>query len=72
MYSDGIGWGDAKEKVFQKINLELAPIRDQYFDLLEKPDYINDVLNAGAKSVKPMAKELLDKVKEATGISLIK
>src|SRR5262249_30212233 len=28
-YADGIGWGDAKQKVFERVDAELAPMRDR-------------------------------------------
>ena len=33
MFSDGIGWGDAKQKVFEELNQILTPIREKYLEL---------------------------------------
>ena len=36
-FDDGIGWGDAKKKLFTKINEEISPLRDKYFELMDNP-----------------------------------
>ena len=48
-YADGIGWGDAKQIVFECINAALQEPREKYHELIQSPDTINDILNAGAK-----------------------
>ena len=70
-YLDGIGWGDAKKKLFLKINNEIEPIRASYFELLEKPQLLNELFAEGASKVRPQAKELLSKVRDAVGIAQI-
>src|SRR5689334_12646113 len=32
-FADGIGWGDAKQKLFERINAELAPLREKYEEI---------------------------------------
>src|ERR1044071_204821 len=29
-YADGIGWGDAKQRLFERIDAEVAPMRERY------------------------------------------
>ena len=36
-FEEGIGWGDAKKKLFTKINQEISPLRDKYFELINNP-----------------------------------
>lgn len=68
-YADGIGWGDAKQIVFEKINTELAEARDRYNDLMARPGDINDILLAGAEKARVHSRALMDRLREATGIS---
>ena len=70
-YDDGIGWGDAKNLLFNKINSEIEPIREKYNELNNKSNIINDLLNEGANKVRPQAKELIDQIRDLIGISKI-
>jgi tryptophanyl-tRNA synthetase len=70
-YQDGIGWGDAKKKLFSIINAEISPIREKYFELNDKPNLLNDLFSEGAQKVRPQAKELVEKLREAVGINKI-
>ena len=70
-YKDGIGWGDAKKKLFSIINSEIFPIREKYFELNDKPNLLNDLFSEGAQKVRPQAKELVEKLREAVGINKI-
>ena len=70
-YKDGIGWGDAKKKLFSIINSEISPIREKYFELNDMPNLLNDLFSEGAQKVRPQAKELVEKLREAVGINKI-
>ena len=70
-YKDGIGWGDAKKKLFSIINSEISPIREKYLELNDKPNLLNDLFSEGAQKVRPQAKELVEKLREAVGITKI-
>ncbi len=67
-YQNGIAWGEMKQILFEKINQELAPMREKYNELIQRPDYIEAILQAGANRVRPMSKELLGQVRSAIGI----
>jgi len=71
LYADGVGWGEAKKLVFNDLNAIIEPVRDRYFDLLQKSDYLNEVLDHGSSKVAPIAKELLEKVRDLVGIKKI-
>ncbi len=51
-YTDGIGWGDAKQKVFERVNAELAPLREKYERIRSMPAYVEDTLQKGAKRLR--------------------
>ena len=70
-YDEGISWGDAKQKLFLKINSQLEPIRNKHDELQQNKDYINDVLHDGAKKAKFYAAEKISQIKEVIGISKI-
>nr|MDQ3039682.1 tryptophan--tRNA ligase [Pseudomonadota bacterium] len=46
-YAEGIGWGDAKQKLFERIDAEVAPLREQYEALIAKPAEIEAILRDG-------------------------
>ena len=64
----GIGWGDAKQKVFDRVNAELAPLRAHYEALIAKPGVIEDALQAGAKKARALAQPLLARLRDAVGL----
>jgi tryptophanyl-tRNA synthetase len=70
-YDDGIGWGDAKNLLYNKINNEVQHIRDKYNELNDKPHIINDLLNEGANKVRPQAKDFIGEIRDLIGISKI-
>jgi tryptophanyl-tRNA synthetase len=67
-YADGIGWGDAKQKVFERIDAELAPMRAKYETLIAKPEAIEDALRAGANKARALAQPLLTRLRDAVGL----
>jgi len=44
----GMGYGDAKKMLLQKVTTFFAPYRQKRAELLAKPDYVEDVLREGA------------------------
>ena len=69
-YAEGIGWGEAKQRLFEAINQELAEPRAKYEELMAQPEKIKDILKVGANKVKPRAEKILATVKKAIGVSL--
>lgn len=67
-YAEGIAWGEMKQILFEKIDTEIAPMREEYNKLMARPDYIEAVLYAGAERIRPMSKALLSEVRQAVGI----
>ena len=54
------------------MNSRLSPIREKSEELKRKKDFINDLLYAGAEKVRPLAFEMLGRVRDIVGISKIK
>ncbi len=67
-FADGIGWGDAKQKVFERINSELTPMREKYDALIADPAQIEDRLRAGAARARAMATPFVARLREAVGL----
>ncbi|MEC8908261.1 MAG: tryptophan--tRNA ligase [Pseudomonadota bacterium] len=71
-FEEGIGWGDAKKKLFALINEEIAEARERYEDLLARPADIEAELQKGAEKARVVSKPMLAQVREAIGISGLK
>ncbi|HXD83534.1 MAG TPA: tryptophan--tRNA ligase [Rudaea sp.] len=67
-YADGIGWGDAKQKVFERVNAELAPMREKYDALIGDPAQIEDRLHAGAARARALATPFVARLRYAVGL----
>ena len=67
-YADGIGWGDAKKKLFALVNEEIAEAREKYNDLLTRPQDIEAELQKGAEKARKLSVPLMEQVREAVGI----
>ncbi len=67
-FLDGIAWGEAKKELFELVNNEVAESRERYNALLENPEYIEEILQQGAKKARAYATPMLAKLREAVGI----
>ena len=67
-YADGIGWGDAKQKLFERINSELSPMRERYNALVSEPGVIEGALAGGAERVRHLAAPFLATLRHAVGL----
>lgn len=67
-YAEGIAWGEMKQVLFERINDEIAPMREKYDKLMAQPEYIEAVLKAGADRIRPVSRSLLNEVRQAIGI----
>lgn len=67
-YAEGIGWGDAKQKLFERLDAELAPMRERYDALVAKPGDLEDILHAGAARARKLAGPFLDTLRHAAGL----
>jgi tryptophanyl-tRNA synthetase len=68
-YADGIGWGDAKQQLFERIDAEVAPMREKYEALMAKPGEIEAILRDGAARLRVRhATPTLQRLREAVGL----
>ena len=69
LFEDGIGWGDAKQKVFEDLNQMLLPIREKFMELSNNKNFIEEILKSGAEKVRLHTVPALKEVKKLVGIS---
>ena len=67
-YADGIGWGDAKQMLFERIDHEVAPMRERYQELINQPHAIEQLLQAGAAKAREVATPFMREVRHAVGL----
>lgn len=67
-FAAGIGWGDAKQLLFDKINDEIAPFRARYEELMNNPKELEEILQMGADKARRHSRKQLDKARRAIGI----
>ena len=69
LFEDGIGWGDAKQKVFEDLNQMLLPMREKFMELSNNKKFIEEILKSGAEKVRLHTVPALKEVKKLVGIS---
>ncbi|MDO4427779.1 MAG: tryptophan--tRNA ligase [Moraxella sp.] len=67
-FETGIGWGEAKETLFEKINSEIAPFREKYVHLMKNPKEMEEILQMGAEKARRESRKRLEKVRKLIGI----
>ena len=71
-YGEGIAWGDAKAMLFERIDREIAPLRQHYNHLMTHPDEVEAILLQGADKARAYAEPLLRDVRNAVGLRPLK
>lgn len=64
----GLGWGEAKNRLFQLLDNELGEPRERYHQLIERPADLEDILQHGAKKARAVATPFLNELREAVGL----
>jgi tryptophanyl-tRNA synthetase len=68
-FAQGIGWGDAKTQLFERIDHEVAPMRERYQALMARPGDIEQILREGASRLRARyATPLMARLREAVGL----
>ena len=71
LFEDGIGWGDAKQIVFEDLNVMLLPIRENFNEYSDNKKHIEEILKSGAEKVRAHTVPILKEVKKLVGISAL-
>ncbi|NGM88818.1 tryptophan--tRNA ligase [Parapusillimonas sp. SGNA-6] len=64
----GLGWGDAKDRLCERLEQELGPMRERYAELMSRPERIEDILQAGAAKARLLSKPFMERLREAVGL----
>ena len=64
----GLGWGEAKNRLFSLLDSQLAEPRDTYEQLIQRPADLEDILQAGAAKARKVATPFLGELREAVGL----
>ncbi len=64
----GLAWGEAKKELFEVANEFIKPMREKFFYFQEHKDEVDKILIAGAEKARPIAKDVLSKVRKAIGV----
>ena len=67
-YAEGIGWGDMKQLLFERINSEIAPARAEYDRLIANPREIEELLQRGAEEARAVSRPFIAEIRDRIGI----
>lgn len=65
---DGLGWGEAKQVLFERLEVEVAPMRESYDALIARPAVIEEILQEGAKKARAIAAPKVAELRDAIGL----
>lgn len=68
---EGMGWGDAKQELFEYLDAHLEGPRAEYDRLIADPAHVESVLQAGAGRARERSTALITRVREAVGIAAL-
>jgi tryptophanyl-tRNA synthetase len=68
-YEEGIGWGEAKQALFEKVDEALTAPREIYQDLIANPEKIEVALSKGAEQARDIAAAKLKEIRKLIGIT---
>lgn len=64
----GMGWGDAKQALYERLERDIAPMRERYQALMAHPERIEDILQAGGEKARKLATPFMAQLREAVGL----
>ena len=67
-YAEGIAWGEAKQRLFERIDAEIAPMRARYEQLMAHPEEVEAILQQGAARARAIATPFMARLREAVGL----
>jgi tryptophanyl-tRNA synthetase len=67
-FAQGIAWGEAKELLLERIDCELAPLRQRYAYLMEHPAEVEALLQEGARKARAIATPFMTQLRSAVGL----
>ncbi|CAM5785553.1 tryptophan--tRNA ligase [Ottowia pentelensis] len=67
-FKGGIGWADAKQQLFERIEREIGPMRARYEHLMAHPEEVEAILQAGARKARALATPFMQTLRQAVGL----
>ena len=67
-FAQGIAWGDAKQRLFERLDQEIAPLRTVYEALIQDPARIEQTLQQGAAKARAIASPFTTRLRQAVGL----
>ena len=67
-FAQGISWAAAKEKLYARIDQEIAPMRARYQHLMEHPQEVEALLLQGAMKARAVATPFMARLRQAVGL----
>ncbi|MGI5923572.1 MAG: tryptophan--tRNA ligase [Lentisphaerae bacterium] len=64
-----MGYGHAKQALYEKYSEYFAPMRERRKQLIEKPQLVEDVLQDGAARARKVARQTIQRVRQAVGLA---
>jgi tryptophanyl-tRNA synthetase len=64
----GLAWGEAKKRLHDVIEREIAPQRAKYEEFMARPELIEDQLQIGADKARAIARPFLDELRQSVGL----
>jgi tryptophanyl-tRNA synthetase len=65
---EGIGWGEAKQVLYERLEADIAPMRERYEELMARPAHIEDILRQGASKARAIAGPKITQLRDAIGL----
>jgi len=65
----GLGYGHAKQELFELMDAQLAEPRERHAHYIDHPDEVREILASGALKARPVARATLSRVRDAIGLS---
>jgi tryptophanyl-tRNA synthetase len=64
----GLGYGEVKKELLARLLAYFGPLRERREEIAKRPDFLEDVLAAGAQRARSLAAPVLAAVREAAGL----
>ena len=65
---EGLGWGEAKQVLYERIEADVAPLRERYDALMADPAAIEVILQEGARKARAIATPKVAGLREVLGL----
>lgn len=65
---EGMGWGDAKQALYERLEGIIGPMRERYDALMAEPARLEEILQAGARKARALATPAMQVLREAVGL----